>query len=286
MSDRSSIIGQLNISSKRLSKGHRKIAAFIEENYDKAVFMTASRLGEIVDVSESTVVRFAIACGHEGYPQMQRSLKEIVRHRLTPAQRFALSSSLSQEDLPAAILSNDIRNIKATIEQLDMAQFGQILDEMSRAKSLYVLGLRSAAPLAQFLHYYLLYIFDDVRLMNNTTNDVFEVMARARPGDVLVAISFPRYSNRTLEAMAFAASKGLKVIGITDGKLSPLHEVSDYCLDARTDMTSFVDSLAAPLSLINGLIAALGAYNREALKSNFSELEEVWDTYRVYAGKE
>jgi DNA-binding MurR/RpiR family transcriptional regulator len=286
MSEKSSIVSQLNISSKRLSKSHRRIAAFIEENYDKAVFMTASKLGEIVDVSESTVVRFAIACGHQGYPQLQRSLKEIVRHRLTPAQRFALSSSLSQDDLPGAILSNDMHNIKATIEQLDMALFYQVVDEISRAKSLYILGLRSAAPLAQFLHYYLLYIFDDVRLMNNTTNDVFEVMARAKQGDVLVAISFPRYSNRTLEAMTFASSRGLKVIGITDGKLSPLHEVSDHCLDARTDMTSFVDSLAAPLSLINGLIAALGARNREALKTNFSELEEVWDTYRVYAGKE
>lgn len=134
MADKSSIVSQLNISGKRLSKSHRKIAAFIEENYDKAVFMTASKLGEIVDVSESTVVRFAIACGHEGYPQLQRSLKEIVRHRLTPAQRFALSSSLSQDDLPGAILSNDMRNIKATIEQLDMPQFYQVVEEMSRAK--------------------------------------------------------------------------------------------------------------------------------------------------------
>ncbi|MHC1785884.1 MAG: MurR/RpiR family transcriptional regulator [Christensenellales bacterium] len=286
MADQRTILEQLNESGLRLSKGHRKIAAFIEENYDKAVFMTASKLGQVVDVSESTVVRFAIACGYEGYPQLQRALKEIVRHRLTSAQRFAMAGDLEDTDLPSAVLRTDMRNIKATLDALDPALFQAVVAEISAARSLYILGLRSAAPLAQFLSYYLLYVLDDVRLVNNINNDVFEVMARCKPGDVLVGISFPRYSNRTLEAMVFAKSRGLKVIGITDGSLSPLHEVCDYCLDARTDMTSFVDSLAAPLSLISGLIAAIGNHNREALKGNFSQLEEVWDTYRVYAGKD
>lgn len=285
MSEQRSILERLNLAGQKLSKGHRKIADYIEHNYDRAVFMTAARLGEEVAVSESTVVRFALACGYEGYPQMQRALREIVRHRLTSAQRLALAGQLSEDDLPAAVLRTDMRNIKATLDGLDHKLFQAVVEQISAAQSVYVLGLRSAAPLAHFLSYYLLYVLDDVRLMNNISNDVFEVMARAKPGDVLIAISFPRYSNRTLEAMVFAKSKGLKVIGLTDGALSPLHEVCDYCLDARTDMTSFVDSLAAPLSLISGLIAALGNHRQEALKRNFEQLEEVWDTYRVYAGK-
>lgn len=279
------IMNQLNLSGRRLSKGHRKIAAFIEENYDRVVFMTAARLGEVVSISESTVVRFANACGYEGYPQMQRALKEIVRHRLTSAQRLAISNELPQEELPVEVLKTDMQNIRATIDQLDRQVFNQVVEEISGANTIYILGLRAAAPLSEFFGYYLRYIFDDVRVISSTVNDTFENIARIKPGDVMIAISFPRYSNRTLECMQFARSRDVKVIGLTDGSLSPLHEVASLCLDARTDMASFADSLAAPMSLINALIAALGSRKRETLSKNFAQMESVWDAYRVYAHK-
>lgn len=286
MQDRQGILWQLNPNPGKLSKGQRKIAEFIEQNYDKVVFMTAARLGQLVEVSESTVVRFANALGFEGYPQLQKALKEVVRHRLTSAQRLQMSGDISQEELPQQVMRMDMDNIRATIEQLDSRLFDQVVEEISGARRIYLLGLRSAAPLMDFLGYYLHYIFDDVRVIGNAITDIFETIARIEQGDVMIAISFPRYSNRTLESMRYARSRGVKVIGITDGGLSPLHEVSDLCLDARTDMTSFADSLAAPMSLINALIAALGNRNRDRVKQNFAELEQVWDTYRIYAGRE
>ncbi len=277
----------LNRGGQRLSKGHRRIADFLEVHYDKASFMTASKLGKNVGVSESTVVRFAHALGYEGYPQMQKAMREIVRHRLTPTQRIEIAAGIPDEALlPRTVLRTDMANIRATIEQLDTAVFSRVVEEISGATSLYVLGLRSAAPLAQFLGHYLHFIFDNVRILGNGSADVFEIIARIRPGDVLIAISFPRYSNRTLESMHFARACGVKVIGLTDGPMSPMHEASDLCLDARTDMVSFVDSLAAPLSLINALLAALGARNRDVLNRNLSRMEGLWETYRVYAGKE
>lgn len=280
------IIRQLNLTGKRLSKGHRRIADFVAEHYDRAAFMTAARLGEVAQVSESTVVRFAIAMGYEGYPQMRRALREMVRHRLTSTQRVSIASDLDAEELPLAVLQSDMDNIKATIDGMDWELFGRVVEVISQGKALYVLGLRSAAPLAAFLAHYLRFIFDDVRLLGDLVSEAYETVARIQPEDVLIAVSFPRYSTRTLEIMRFAASQGVRVVGITDGSLSPLHEVSDLCLDARTDMTSFADSLAAPFSLMNALVAALGAGNREALERNLSQMEQVWDTYRVYAAHE
>lgn len=280
------IISRLSRSQKRLSKSHRKIAQLIETHYDKAVYMTAQKMGEIAGVSESTVVRFAVALGYEGYPQMQKALQEIVRHRLTTSQRFAMAADISEDELLDTVLKTDIDNIKATIGQLDRDVFRQVVDEISRAKTIYVLGLRSAAPLAQFFGHYLHFIFDDVRTIGSTGSDVFEFIARIKPEDTMVAISFPRYSSRTIESMRFARSRGVRVIGITDGALSPLHEASDLCLDAQTGMVSFADSLAAPLSLLNALIATLGVRNQQTLSANFRDMEEVWDTYRIYAGKE
>lgn len=280
------ILGRLNLTGKRLSKGHRRIAAFLTDHYDRAVFMTAARLGEVAEVSESTVVRFANALGYEGYPQMRSALREIVRHRLTSAQRFSIADDLPPDELPRAVLQNDMNNIKATIDGLDWDVFDEVVRTINQAQSIYILGLRSAAPLAAFLAYYLRFIFDNVREVGDMMSDTFETIARIRPEDVLIAVSFPRYSTRTLESMQFAKSRGVKVVGITDGALSPLHTVSDLCLDARTEMTSFADSLAAPFSLLNALIAALGADNRERLKRNFSQMESVWNTFRVYAAHE
>lgn len=282
MQNTQDMIQRLNLSGSRLSKSHRRIAEYILQHYDKAVYMTAAKLGEMVNVSESTVVRFAVALGYEGYPELQQALQELVRHRLTATQRFEMSSDISQEEVLSTVLKADMQNIRSTIDGIDNAAFLRAVQVISGARRIYILGLRSAAPLAQFAGYYLHYIFDDVRVVAAGSTDVFEAISRIEASDVLLGISFPRYSSRTIEAMSFARSRHAQVIGLTDGPMSPLHEVADICLSMRTDMASFVDSMAAPMSVINALIVALGIQNREALNARFKQLEEVWDAYSVY----
>lgn len=276
------MIEKLNRSGRKLSKSHRRIAEFIAQHYDKAVYMTASRLGEAVGVSESTVVRFAVAMGYEGYPQLQQSLQELVRHRLTVTQRFEMTSEISEDNVLGTVLKTDMQNIRSTIEDINAGAFSDAVRVISQAKRLYILGLRSAAPLAEFAGYYLHYILDDVRVVAAASTDVFESISRLEKEDVLLGISFPRYSSRTIEAMHFARVRGAQVIGITDGPMSPLHEAADICLAVRTDMASFVDSMAAPMSVVNALIVALGMRNRDAVTERFKQLEEVWDAYSVY----
>lgn len=282
MQDMQDMIDRLNQSGKRLSKGHRKIAQYIVEHYEKAVFMTASRLGESVGVSESTVVRFASAMGYEGYPQLQRSLQELVSHRLTANQRFEMSTEIDPSAALGIVLKSDMQNLRATLEQMDNGVFDEVVKRLLSARAIYVMGLRSAAPLAQFMGYYLNYIFDDVHLVSSGATDVFEEISKLREDDVLIGISFPRYSTRTLEAMRFAKRCGAQVVAITDGPMSPLTEIADLALTARTDMASFVDSLAAPLSVINALLVALGLHRKEALTQHFRKLESIWETYEVY----
>ncbi len=286
MQDMQDMIDRLNQSGKRLSKGHRKIAQYIVEHYDKAVFMTASRLGESVGVSESTVVRFASAMGYEGYPQLQRSLQELVSHRLTANQRFEMSTEMEPREALNVVLKTDMQNLRATMEQMDTAVFEDVVNRLLSARAIYVMGLRSAAPLAQFMGYYLNYIFDNVHLVSSGATDVFEEISKLQENDVLVGISFPRYSSRTLEAMSFAKRCGAQVVAITDGPMSPLAEIADATLTARTDMASFVDSLAAPLSVINALLVALGLHRKEALTQHFKQLEAIWSTYEVYLEEE
>ena len=276
------IIARLNRSGCKLSKSHRRIADYINQHYDKAVYMTAGKLAEMTQVSESTVVRFAVAMGYEGYPEMQHSMQELVRHRLTASQRFEMSSDVPEKNVLSTVLKADMQNIRSTIEEIDNQAFLAAVHAISGAKRLYILGLRSAAPLAEFAGYYLHYIFDDVRVIASGSTDVFEAVSRVEPEDVLVGISFPRYSSRTIEAMTFARSRKAQVIGITDGPMSPLHDAADICLSVHTDMASFVDSMAAPMSVINALIVALGHKNREVLAARFKQLEEVWDAYSVY----
>lgn len=286
MQDMQDMIDRLNQSGKRLSKGHRKIAQYIVEHYDKAVFMTANRLGESVGVSESTVVRFAAAMGYEGYPQLQRSLQELVSHRLTANQRFEMSTEMDPREALEVVLKSDMQNLRATMEQMDRDVFEDVVNRLLSARAIYVMGLRSAAPLAQFMGYYLNYIFDQVHLVSSGATDVFEEIAKLQENDVLVGISFPRYSTRTLEAMRFAKRCGAQVVAITDGPMSPLAGIADATLTARTDMASFVDSLAAPLSLLNALLVALGLRRKEALSQHFRQLESIWETYEVYLEEE
>lgn len=285
MQDMQDMIERLNHSGRKLSKGHRRIAQYIVEHYDKAVFMTASRLGESVGVSESTVVRFAAVLGYEGYPQLQRALQELVSHRLTAVQRFEMSSEIDPNAVLRTVLKSDMQNIRTTVEELDNHAFEEGVKRILNAKEIYVIGLRSAAPLAQFLGYYLNYIFDRVHLVSSAATDVFEEIARISEADVVIGISFPRYSTRTVEAMRFARSCGAQVISITDGPMSPLHEVSDVCLNACTDMASFVDSLAAPMSVINALVVSLGLHRKEELSRHFKQLEAIWAANDVYLGE-
>lgn len=286
MGETQDLIARLNHSGRKLSKSHRRIAEYIAANYGKAVFMTAARLGESVGVSESTVVRFAAAMGYGGYPQLQRSLQELVSHRLTANQRFEMTSGMDPENVLPTVLKSDMQNLHSTLEELDPAVFGDVVNRLLSARAIYVMGLRSAAPLAQFLGYYLRYIFDNVHLIPGGASDVFDEIVQLKENDVLIGISFPRYSTRTLEAMRFARHTGAQVVAITDGPMSPLCETADACLTARTDMASFVDSLAAPLSLINALLVALGMRRKDALSEHFRQLESVWDTNRVYLEEE
>ena len=280
------LVEQLNLSGKRLSKGQRLIARYLAEHYEKAVFMTASKLSCAVGVSESTVVRFASALGYEGYPQLQRALQELVSHRLTSSQRMDMQTARDPQHALSAVLKSDMQNIRSTLEELDSATFDKAVSLLLGAESIFVMGLRSAAPLAQFLGFYLNYMFDSVHLVSSGAADVFEVIANLRPGDVIIGISFPRYSKRTLDAMRFAKHSGAQTLAITDGPMSPLCAMADVALTAHTDMASFVDSLAAPLSLINALLVALGLHREDALREHFRQLEAIWDTYEVYAGEE
>lgn len=286
MQDMQDLIRRLNQTGKRLSKGHRRIADYIMQHYDKAVFMTASSLGERVGVSESTVVRFAAALGYEGYPQLQRALQELVRHRLTSVQRFEMTSDMSQEQVLQTVLKADMQNIRLTIEEVDVAKFDSAVARIVNARSIYVMGVRSAAPLAHFLGYYLHFVFDNVHIASSGVIDVMEQISRINEQDVMIGISFPRYSTRTLDAMKYALSRGAQVIGITDGPMSPLMDASTECLTARTDMASFVDSLAAPLSLINALIVAVGLHRKDELAEHFRQLEEIWQQSHTYLEQE
>ena len=280
------IVEQLNLCGKPLSKGHKRIAQYIEEHYDKAVFMTAASLGAECSVSESTVVRFAAALGYEGYPELREALASLVRQRLTSEQRFAIASTLRQSDVLSTVLHNDEQNIRKTVESLSQKDFDEAVERLLGARRIYVMGLRSAAPLAQFMYHYLHQIMDEVVLVQNTTGDVFEEIARITEKDVLLGVSFPRYSARTLECMRFARQNGAQVIGLTDGEMSPVKDVADVCLCACTDMASFVDSLAAPMSVINALIVSVGLHRREELAQHFKRLEGIWNAHSVYISKE
>jgi len=280
--DTREMIERLNLSGRALSKGHRRIAEYIAQHYEKAVFMTAAALGQQCGVSESTVVRFAAAMGYEGYPQLQRALQELVSHRLTANQRFEMSNEMDPSAALGMVLKSDMLNLRTTMEQMDNRVFDDVVRRLLSAKAIYVMGLRSAAPLAQFMGYYLNYIFDDVHLVSSGATDVFEAISKLREDDVLIGISFPRYSSRTLEAMRFAKRCGAQVVAITDGPMSPLKDIADATLTAHTDMASFVDSLAAPLSVINAVLVALGLHRKEALSQHFRQLEAIWETYEVY----
>lgn len=285
MDNTNDLIDRLNQGGRKLSKSHRRIAECMVQHYDKVAFMTASKLGEYVGVSESTVVRFATALGYEGYPQLQKSLQELVRHRLTAAQRFEMTGEMNDGQVLDRVLKADMQNIRSTMNELDVHAFESVIEKMLEARHIYVLGLRASAPLAQFFGHYLGYIFNNTHVVTSGVSDVFEQMYKIGEDDLLIGISFPRYATRAVECMQYAKSKGATIACITDGPLSPLAGVSDYCLTAKCDMASFVDSMAAPFSLINALIVALGQRRRAQVAESFQSLEGIWAEYNVYLGR-
>lgn len=285
MDNAQELIRRLNHSGKKLSKSHRRIAECIVSHYDKVVFMTASKLGEYVGVSESTVVRFAAALGYSGYPQLQKALQELLRHRLTASQRFEMTSDMDHVQVLNKVLKADIQNIRSTLDEIDLVAFENAIDTIIQARQIYVMGLRASAPIAEFFAHYLKFLFPNVRVVTSGVSDVFEQLSRIGEGDLLIGISFPRYTSRSIEAMEFARSQGASLIAITDGPLSPLHSAADICLMAKSDMSSFVDSFAAPLSLINALLVALGQRRRTEVSEYFDKMERIWAKYDVYLAK-
>ncbi|MGI6237893.1 MAG: MurR/RpiR family transcriptional regulator [Candidatus Excrementavichristensenella sp.] len=276
---------RLNRDDLRLSKSHKRIVECIISHYDKVAFMTASKLGKYVGVSESTVVRLAGVLGYKGYPQLQKAIQEMIRHRLTASQRFEMTSDMDHTQVLTRVLKADMANIRSTMDELDLGAFERAIDMVLQARRIYVLGLRASAPLAMFLAHYLNFTSTRVTAVTSGVSDIFEQMFRIGPGDLLIGISFPRYTRRTVEAMHFARGRNASLIAITDGPLSPLHACADLCLSARSDMASFVDSMAAPMSLINALIVAVGQRRRSEVGSFFQEMEEVWNQYDVYLKK-
>lgn len=278
------ILQQIQSSMTTFSKGQKRIAAFIQESYDKAAFMTASKLGKTVNVSESTVVRFAAELGYDGYPAMQKALQEMIRSKLTSIQRIEVTNDrIGDQDVLSTVMQSDIEKIRMTMEEIDRQDFSGAVDAIVRAKRIYILGVRSSVALTSFLGFYFNLIFDNVvQVHSNSASEMFEQLIRVEEGDVVIGISFPRYSRRTVQALRFAQDRKATVIAVTDSAASPLAASATHTLLAKSDMASFVDSLVAPLSMINALIVAVSRKKEEDLSRTFETLEQIWDEYEVY----
>ncbi|MGK0467274.1 MurR/RpiR family transcriptional regulator [Clostridium sp.] len=278
------LMRSIQVKFPRLSKGQKLIAEFILKHYDKAAFMTAAKLGISVGVSESTVVRFANELGFSGYPKLQKSLQELIKNKLTTVQRIELSNDfITQENALKGVLKADMENIRATLEKINHKTFEDVVNSLFKAKKIYIIGLRSSTALAEFLGFYLNLILDNVKVVTYGVSDIFEQMINLSEVDVVIGIGFPRYAKRTIEALAFAKSRNAEVIAITDSLLSPLAAKADNTLIAQSNMASFVDSLVAPLSVINALIIAVGLREKEKISSTFATLEDIWEEYQVYS---
>lgn len=277
----------IQVKFTRFSKGQKLIAEYILKHYDKAAFMTAAKLGISVGVSESTVVRFASELGFDGYPMLQKSLQELIKTKLTTVQRLELSNDYtSEENALKGVLKSDIENIRATLEKINPKTFEDVVKCIFEAKNIYIIGLRSSTVLAEFLGFYLNIILDNVKVVGYGISDIFEQVINVGEGDLVIGIGFPRYATRTIAALAFAQSRNAKVVAITDSLLSPLAAKADYTLIAQSNMASFVDSLVAPLSIINALIIAVGLREKEKISTTFTALEEIWQDYNVYSYKD
>ena len=278
------LIAMIEEGMPTFSKGQKRIANYILEHYDKAAYMTASKRGALVGVSESTVVRFAIELGFEGYPEMQKSLQELIRMKLTSVQRVEVTNSLIGEgDVLEKILMSDAEKIRRTLEEVDREAFEAAVDAIVAADKIYIIGVRSSSSLAGFLNFNFRMIFDNVKFVQITSgSEMFEQIMSIGPNDVMIAISFPRYSKRIVNAVEYAHNAGADVISLTDSHQSPIAGVADQLLLARSDLVSFVDSLVAPLSIINAIIVAVSRKKMDDIRVRFDKLEKIWDEYEVY----
>lgn len=288
MGTEENLLSRMNTQYHKFSKGQKKLVSYITDNYDKAAFFTAAKLGETVGVSESTVVRFAIHLGYKGYPEFQKALEELVRNKLNSIQRMEVTyGRVPQSEILDTVLRADIEKIKLTMENIDHNAFELAVETILEAKSIYIVGIRSCAPLASFLGFYFNLLFDNVHLMHtNSSSELFEQMIHISKDDVIIGISFPRYSMRTLKALEFANNRNAKVITLTDSIHSPMNLYSSCNLIARSDMASIVDSLVAPLSVINALVVALCMRKQKEVTATLEDLEKIWDEYQVYNNDE
>ncbi len=284
MGNTNDLLNRINKNYARMSKGQRRLSAYITDNYDKAAFLTAAKLGEVVGVSESTVVRFAIWLGYKGYPQFQQALEELVRNKLNSIQRMEVTyGRIHDTDILEAVLQADMEKIKDTAEHVDYSAFRLAVDTILNARRVYVIGIRSCAPLASFLCFYLNLIIDNVQcIQTSNISEIFEQMIHVGAEDVIIGISFPRYSMRTLKAIEFANNRNAKVITLTDSIHSPMNLYSSCNLIAKSDMAAIVDSLVAPLSVINALLVALCMKRQNQVVKRLTDLEQIWDEYQVY----
>ena len=281
---RHNILTVLQDNEPAFSKGQKRIARYILESYDKAAFMTANTLGKTVGVSESTVVRFAMELGYDGYPSMQKALQEMVVNRLTSVQRIEVTNNrIGDRDVLTTVFQSDLEKLRQTSETIDRVAFDEAVSTVLNAQRVYIIGVRSAAPLAGFLGYYLNYMFQNVHIITASgAGEMFEKIVGVNEKDAVIAFSFPRYSATTVKAAQYCRSKGATVIGITDTKLSPLGESCDQVLAAKSNMLSLVDSLVAPLSVVNALIVAIAAKKEKELSQTFQDLERIWEEYHIY----
>ncbi len=278
------ILGRIKQDFATYSKGQKLIAAFILENYDKAAYMTAAKMGTLVGVSESTVVRFATQLGYAGYPEFQRSLQEVIRSKLTSVQRIQVTNSrIGDGDVLESVLTADAEKIRRTLEGIDKGSFDEAIKKIVGAKNIYIIGVRSSSSLAGFLNFNLRLIFSNVHFVQTTSgSEMFEQLMHMGEGDVMIAISFPRYSKRIINAVEYARSVKADVIALTDSPSSPIAEYADQLLTAQSDMASFVDSLVAPLSIINAIIVGVSRVKGEEISRQLEKLEGIWDEYEVY----
>lgn len=278
------ILTRLGAENRRFSKSHRSIARYIAENYDKAAYMTAGKLGRTVGVSESTVVRFAMELGYDGYPEMRKALQEAVRNRLTSVQRIAASRELMDgQSVLKSVVSADMDKLRVTLEGMEQESFDRAVDRIMEARNLYILGMRSSSALASFMGFYLNYLMDNVRVINDSKGgEVYEQMLRISAEDVLFCISFPRYTSNSLSAARFAKEHGARIIALTDNHASPFAKLADTVLYAKSDMVSFLDSLVAPMSVINAIIIAIASRRQGTLDATFGKLEALWEEYGVF----
>lgn len=288
MGNTNELSNRMNEKYSSLSKGQKRLAAYITDNYDKAVFLTAAKLGEVVGVSESTVVRFATHLGYRGYPEFQRALEEMVRNKLNSIQRMEVTyGRISQSKILETVLQADAEKIRHTLDKIDQTAFEVAVETILNARHIYIVGIRSCAPLASFMAFYFNLMFENVHLLQtNSASELFEQMVRISSEDVIIGISFPRYSMRTLKAMEFANNRSAKVITLTDSVHSPMNLYSSCNLIANSDMASIVDSLVAPLSVINALIVALCMKKQSEVAETLEMLERIWDEYQVYESDE